>query len=206
MPKRASGEEPGRHSFDEKRRQANAGRENVGGEEQGPGEEERHGSRLNRSSEHGLSLEKQQRRKCVNEKEGNYPPGKQSIILGGIHILQKLRTRKQGECPGREEDLGHGKCFGKMMMISKLELLCLLLTSTLPLIFFGGAGAETSLPPCPCHTPTLPQRVVNTHKFYVLNFHSPFISLNCGFYPQSTARLQKPPCCWRNGSSCAYLT
>lgn len=92
------------------------------------------------------------------------------------------------------------------MMISKLELLCLLLTSTLPLIFFGGAGAETSLPPCPCHTPTLPQRVVNTHKFYVLNFHSPFISLNCGFYPQSTARLQKPPCCWRNGSSCAYLT
>lgn len=58
MPKRASGEEPGRHSFDQKRRQANAGRENVGGEEWRAGEEKRQGSRLNRSSGCGLSLEK----------------------------------------------------------------------------------------------------------------------------------------------------
>ena len=41
MPKRASGGKPGRHSSDEKkfvRRQENAGREDVGGEDGGWGE------------------------------------------------------------------------------------------------------------------------------------------------------------------------
>ena len=88
------------------------------------------------------------------------------------------------------------------MMISKLELLCSLLTLTPhPFIFFlKEKFASMSLPYPP------PQRVVNTHKFYFLNFHPPFISLNCGFYPQPTPRLQKPPCCWSNGPSHAYLT
>lgn len=49
----------------------------LGDEEWGCSVEESQGSRLTGSSGFGLSLEKQQRGKCVNDKGGNYPPRKQ---------------------------------------------------------------------------------------------------------------------------------
>ena len=43
----------------------------------------------------------------------------------------------------------------------------------------------------PMSLPHLSKRVIHTHKFSFLNFHSPFILLNCGFCPQPTARTHK---------------
>lgn len=69
-----------------------------------------------------LSLKKKQRRKCVNVKGGNGPPGKQLGPVGGN--LNVVETQEVGKRPWRKERPGTGQ--GIMTVTSKLELLCLL--------------------------------------------------------------------------------